>query len=153
MPVARVQLADGRIARIEVPAGTTPEQAQRMAEQVAPKGDNRPVSKTQGVLQGLGDVAAGVTDILGGKPGQFSPMGMLSPLYDMGAAYLRSKQQDVDQKSPYQTSKGGRLVGQVAGSIPLGGISNPWLGGAVGGAVLSNKRNPSIRASPMAMSE
>lgn len=120
------------------------------AGQSAPKGDNRPVSKTQGVLQGLGDVAAGVTDILGGKPGQFSPMGMLSPLYDMGAAYLRSKQQDVDQKSPYQTSKGGRLVGQVAGSIPLGGISNPWLGGAVGGAVLSNKRNPTQFATDVA---
>ena len=37
MPVARFQMPDGRIARFEVPEGTTPEQAQAMiAEQVQP---------------------------------------------------------------------------------------------------------------------
>lgn len=33
MPVARVQMPDGRIARFEVPDGTTPEQAQSLGEQ------------------------------------------------------------------------------------------------------------------------
>jgi hypothetical protein len=35
MPIARVQLEDGRIARIEVPEGTTPEDAVRLATQAA----------------------------------------------------------------------------------------------------------------------
>ena len=33
MPIARFQMPDGRIARFEVPEGTTPEQAQVMMEQ------------------------------------------------------------------------------------------------------------------------
>lgn len=36
MPIARIQMPDGRIARIEVPEGTTPEQAQRLAQSVVP---------------------------------------------------------------------------------------------------------------------
>jgi hypothetical protein len=37
--IARVQLPDGRIARIEVPDDTTPEQAQALALELAPKGE------------------------------------------------------------------------------------------------------------------
>ena len=37
MPIARVQLPDGRIARVEVPEGTTPEQATAFARQAAGK--------------------------------------------------------------------------------------------------------------------
>lgn len=36
MPVARFQLPDGRVARFEVPEGTTPEQAQEMVEKEYP---------------------------------------------------------------------------------------------------------------------
>lgn len=36
MPIARIQLPDGRVARLEVPEGTTPEQAQAYAEQTIP---------------------------------------------------------------------------------------------------------------------
>lgn len=36
MPIARIQMPDGRVARVEVPDGTTPEQAQQMALQVIP---------------------------------------------------------------------------------------------------------------------
>lgn len=43
MPIARIQLEDGRIARLEVPEGTSPEQvmqfAQTMGQQKAPKPD------------------------------------------------------------------------------------------------------------------
>lgn len=36
MPIARIQMPDGRIARIEVPQGTTPEEAQRVAMSLVP---------------------------------------------------------------------------------------------------------------------
>jgi hypothetical protein len=32
MPIARYQLQDGRVARFEVPEGTTPEQAQQIGQ-------------------------------------------------------------------------------------------------------------------------
>lgn len=38
MPIARFQLPDGRIARFEVPEGTSPEEAQQMMEQSVSKG-------------------------------------------------------------------------------------------------------------------
>lgn len=41
MPIARIQMADGRIARIEVPEGTSPDEAQRMAQSVIPLDQGR----------------------------------------------------------------------------------------------------------------
>ena len=37
MPIARFQLPDGRIARFEVPEGTSPEQAQAMISEQLPQ--------------------------------------------------------------------------------------------------------------------
>ena len=73
MPIARVQMPDGRIARIEVPEGTTPEQATAMAQGVVPgasKGAwyDRPAPKprTIGNYIGMGTraISKGVGDIV-----------------------------------------------------------------------------------------
>lgn len=54
MPIARFQLPDGRIARFEVPEGTTPEQAQAMMEEQVDALIATPVQKPkEGLIAGL----------------------------------------------------------------------------------------------------
>lgn len=54
MPVARFQMPDGRVARFEVPEGTSPEQAQTMMEAhfapTAPPAPAAPVAQTRGTV-------------------------------------------------------------------------------------------------------
>ena len=52
MPIAKFQLPDGRVARFEVPDGTTPEQAERLMSQyfAAPQ-QEAPPAKTPGVVE------------------------------------------------------------------------------------------------------
>ena len=52
MPIARFQLPDGRVARFEVPEGTTPEQAQSlMAEAMGPAPGAEPAKFVDGKAQ------------------------------------------------------------------------------------------------------
>lgn len=64
MPIARFQLPDGRVARFEVPEGTSPEQAQAMmSEAMSPKGmavDQTNPSQLKG--SSVGGVAMGLRD-------------------------------------------------------------------------------------------
>jgi hypothetical protein len=54
MPIARFQLPDGRIARFEVPEGTTPEQAQAMMEAQVGELTATPEQKPkEGLIAGL----------------------------------------------------------------------------------------------------
>jgi hypothetical protein len=70
MPVARFQTPDGRIARFEVPEGTTPEQAQAMmaqhfapnAQPTGPKAE--PVTRTEKLVRGLRDPLDGAAQLL-----------------------------------------------------------------------------------------
>lgn len=68
MPIARFQMPDGRVARFEVPEGTTPEQAQAMIQAELPKvspGDTAPVnaetgkSFTTSAQETIRDISAG----------------------------------------------------------------------------------------------
>ncbi len=77
MPIARIQLPDGRIARVEVPEGTTPEQATAFARQAAGQSKPKPVAKpkdrsfwgdlgdsTVNALAGAAQGAASIGDVL-----------------------------------------------------------------------------------------
>src|SRR6056297_2166865 len=75
MPIARFQMPDGRIARFEVPEGTTPEQAQAQIEAMIaeglPQGDNgqsatngggNAPGQGSGLLNVLGEAAASANE-------------------------------------------------------------------------------------------
>jgi hypothetical protein len=46
MPIARFQMPDGRIARFEVPEGTSPEEAQSLVQQEL-QAEKQPVESTE----------------------------------------------------------------------------------------------------------
>lgn len=148
MPIARVQMPDGRIARIEVPEGTTPEQAVQIAQRVAPKpaGSSRkpaekPTSFWQGVLseggKALSNLQSGM-DALTGKNIVRSITGQPTPA-DIQRAQLRNQA----ERSPYKGSTAGNITGAVIGSLPAALVpGGPLVQGAAGGLILSDLDDP-----------
>lgn len=63
MPIARFQMPDGRIARFEVPEGTSPEQAQSMIEAEAAK-MTKPLSAGEKFTTGMADPIHGGAQLL-----------------------------------------------------------------------------------------
>lgn len=113
MPIARVQLPDGRIGRFEVPEGTTPEQAQ---------------SLIQAQLPTLGQPAAPVSTAL--TPSVRTDAGIPGPRQD-----LTTGQQVYQAARPYVAplveaagAIGGGLLGAGAGTFGAGPV-----GAAAGG--------------------
>jgi hypothetical protein len=118
MPIAKVQLPDGRIGRFEVPDGTTPEQViafasqQKIAEQPA-------TPERQGFLQRAGGVVSKRVKDIGGilerrGPESIDPMGerrgVLGTIRDLpGTATLAAGQAALG-------------VGEVAGEALISGI-------------------------------
>lgn len=127
MPVARFQMPDGRVARFEVPEGTTPEQAQTMMAQhfAAPQ---PPAEKPGGFGQALGNLAAGAVRGAGSIGAT-----LLTP-YDLIAGNTKSignqeRRQAMDdalQSLGAQTDSpaygGGKLAGEIAGTAGMGGV-------------------------------
>jgi len=137
MPVARFQMPDGRIARFEVPEGTTPEQAHSMMAQhfAAPKAD--PAEKPGGVMQTLGNLAAGAVRGAGSIGAT-----LLTP-YDLIAGNTKSignpeRRQAMDaglQEMGAQPDSlaygGGKLIGEIAGTAGVGGTLARGLGAVI----------------------
>ena len=80
MPIARFQLPDGRVARFEVPEGTTPEQAQQQIE--AHLATVPPAQATKSQAETAPDEA----EMLAGKPAVRFALGAAAPF--LGAAQL-----------------------------------------------------------------
>lgn len=134
MPVAKFQMPDGRVARFEVPEGTTPEQAQMMMQehfaptQSAPENldPTRDMSGTEKFLAGTGkafvDVGRGVGQLFGmGDRASIDEARRLDePLMNTGAGMA------------------GNIVGNVAAYAPLAMIpgANTIVGAGLTGAAV-----------------
>jgi hypothetical protein len=64
MPIAKVQLQDGRIARFEVPDGTTPEQVTAFAQSQFNEAKPEGVGVGEGIAMGAGDPVQGGAQLL-----------------------------------------------------------------------------------------
>lgn len=122
-------MPDGRIARFEVPEGTTPEQAQvMMAEHFdKPSADKlimRPkveesAAKSAGVgaLLGVTDLGSTLIDAAVALPGKVIPQ---------LAQWNRTRNADreffADQRSDSMAFNGARLSGNVVSTLPIGGV-------------------------------
>lgn len=67
MPIARVQLPDGRIARLEVPDGTTPEQVEAYVQEQGPELAPRGEREYQGAMPNIAKVLKNAPGSLGGQ--------------------------------------------------------------------------------------
>jgi hypothetical protein len=152
MPVARVEI-NGRIARIEVPAGTTPEQARRMALEAVggdEKGivgsvtddrpDTRPKSFWQGLLEGAvkaANNAQWALDTITGKE-LARKIGGQPTASQLQRAQLKQQQ----EKSRYRGSTAGRITGGVIGTLPTMLVpGGPIAQGAAAGGLLTDDPN------------
>lgn len=64
MPIARFQMQDGRVARFEVPDGTTPEQAQSMMSDYMSSAGAQPLTRIEKIGKGLRDPVDGGAQLL-----------------------------------------------------------------------------------------
>lgn len=143
MPIARFQMPDGRVARFEVPEGTSPEQAQQMiAAQIS--GNKQPakydptadMTTSQKVLAGIGRGMTSAVQAVG------QGISKLVGAEDVGAGLV--KQEDIDYRNKLdealmktRAGKIGSGIGTVAIAAPTALIpgANTYTGAAlIGGA-------------------
>lgn len=148
MPIARFQMPDGRVARFEVPEGTTPEQAQElMASQMASMGqqsDATPAEPSlmsevgrglkkagQGFALGVSDIGNTVLNAAAYLPGKATdairgalPADRRKLVPDI-AQMTRTRNADfdaiTDQNKDSMAFGAGRLGGNIAATLPVGG--------------------------------
>lgn len=162
MPIAKIQLPDGRIARFEVPEGTTPEQVTAYAEQMMGQPQGRgasgqfgrgasgkwhdseaaylvdqmgqPERFVTGIGKGMTDVGQGIKQIglQAGEAVGLVPQGRTAEY----TRQIKSDEQQFDQPLLGTTEgKVGRFAGQMVATLP---VSLPFGGPAatVGGRAL-----------------
>lgn len=122
MPVARFQMPDGRVARFEVPEGTTPEQAQAMiAKMVQPE-------KPGALQQGLADLGAGAIRGAGSIGATFmTPVDwLLGNTKSIGNPERRAAMDEALKSLGFGTDsaafQAGKLGGEIAGTAGAGGF-------------------------------
>lgn len=156
MPVARVQMPDGRIARVEVPEGTSPEQARSIALRAIPK--EAPRQKGTGIgwlddtISVVNETALGAVQGLY-NAGAFLTDPIVSAVYgdDVLKADRKRRQDNFEGLSRQVSTKKApisRTIGQIAGTLPLmngqvmtgagkvAPIVNRAVQGAIGGAAV-----------------
>lgn len=157
MPVARFQMPDGRIARFEVPEGTTPEQAQAMvAQQMAPKPAASRAApkiaqadKPTSFWQGVGDEAQRITDRIPDPIQAIShALGFKAP-GDTSRAKMGATMRQASANAPTRPSAWGRLATDIGVTALIPG--GPILQGAIGGGILSDSKTVGGTAKDMAL--
>lgn len=151
MPIARVRLENGRIAKFNVPEGSTQQdvmdyvannpnlfQPKQQEEAGTPKGNLLSAKALQGATFGFGDEAVAGLEALGAKAlgGEES----LSDYYKLGLEKEKVKLAEAEQKYPKQA-----LAAELGGSLLSGGavlkgaglLEPTFKAGAKGGALLS----------------
>jgi hypothetical protein len=131
MPIARVQLEDGRIAKFEVPEGTTPQQVEEFARQnSAQLSQGQPAQQKevpmsaggllraagQGLTLGFSDeLAGGAGALLAKAAGDKAPM---ADLYRDIRGSVSERQKEFKEAHPVAST-----VAEIAGGLPLGGAA------------------------------
>ena len=120
MPIARFQMPDGRIARFEVPEGTSPEEAQALMEQAVASGAaaGKQAQPKSGFLPAL---KAGWENLKGDVAGLAGRSGLMS-IVDAEAQQARNKAEAARIYKPTEgtwfDSPGAKFVETLGGSLP-----------------------------------
>lgn len=135
MPIAKIQLPDGRIARFEVPEGTTQDQVMQFASQqqfdkpqdpsFLSKVGTATVEGLAGFTEGLGRAAVGATQLGAELLGQEEFAGKI------GQQIAKEKELEKDDST---ARKVGRFIGGIAPALPVGAGMGLIKGGIAGGA-------------------
>jgi len=146
MPIARVQLPDGRIARFEVPEGTTEQQVLALSQQTFPEPASQlPESERAGfgtgLLEGGKEAIFGALQAGGDIAGRIFPESQgVQEFRELVPEALGMSRQRFEAQQPTFGAEVGRFAGQAApfiAALPAGGASLVGrLGaGALGGAI------------------
>lgn len=152
MRVARVQMPDGRIARVEVPEDAHPDQITAFAHSAvqqatdsppktqAPRPPEKPTSFWQGLGEELGKAGSNAQWMLD----QLSGRGIAKAItgLPMPSDITRAQVRNASANSPYRGSTAGKITGGIIGTLPTMLVPGGALAqGAVAGGLLTEDPN------------
>ncbi len=145
-----VRMPDGTIIR-NVPEGTTRAQLEARYRARAPKRDTRPTSHPIGFLEGITKVAGNALGYLEKAPGLLNKhgiggiaLGALTGDPSLSSNLKRQSRQAL-AKAPRKGSGGGRIAGEIVGSIPFGfGPGGVLAQGALQGGIVTDNQNDPV---------
>lgn len=133
MPIARFQLADGRVARFEVPEGTTPEQAQTLAQEIIQAGIAQSRDAMTHPMQETKPKDMYASQAGNQSFGENYLAGIGGAMYGLGKGAFMSPEEAKDWKASMSglgTTAGGTL-GQITGFAVPSAIAAPIIGSSV----------------------